>query len=748
MIVDSGMPVLNDMIPRIRDGDQWNAEDELSLKRSPACPVGHMAQCRELEGVYGPGGGVRLRAGEVGDREFCARDRGSLALQRFKVVDSWTLREFVSAMASPQVQSPGQQWQLVQGFSNLSLQTPQLQPQSQVPPQVVQGFSNLGLQSPQQAQWQMLSQMQPQVVSQLPSPGLPGPGPLPAASSVQRLRLSAANAATGTATERLGALIVTVTEGSSYDPIFQQVEQTDDQGTCVATYRVSLTGVQQLLSALEGRSLATTGDLGELVTNLQQLPAEKVVFNWECCSCCSERGFQTFGAPSCGEATLKLAKVALDRGYMVMFSDFSLKALIASWNSDYFGPKPFQQTGGCSGRIRLNFDPEVLKTCSSKQLAKVGELCEEGKAVIHAASNTIVYQLLPSAAQEAERSQAYRLEVLTTVSCPAAAAHAGYGAVYGGINAAGFSQAPSSQKSMGHVLLTYPSGGRMLTSAGHWKELVHLGGVSEDALLRVAERYYGKEFSSNLGMQLQQCPDAGSRMQMQQAYAQQCVQWSPDPESSESCNFVKVQCPVLRGLRKGYEGKNVDASEDSAVDHAGRKSPWALFNDWVLQESRNISKVPNEVFEDLPSPEPKSSKSSFGAYIFGTFLFFFGRTERMIYEIWVRDVETGPCASNVPPICTVLRGTKRTTLGQQETPDCSRNAVISTKIVLRFAKINLPSRRPEWRSGRNWAVTPCARSLRGRRTCPKFRPWRLRSFLTFGALWRRTWSREDPACQR
>lgn len=436
-------------------------------------------------------------------------------------------------MASPQVQSPGQQqWQLVQGFSNLSLRSPQLQslqPQSQVPPQVVQGFSNLGLQSPQapQAQWQMLSQVQPQVY-QIPSPG---PGALPGANShVERLRLSSGAAVPTAAAERperperLGALIVTVTEGSSYDPIFQQVEQTDDQGTCVATYRVSLSGVQQLLFALEGRSVA--GDLGELVANLQQVPAEKVVFNWECCSCCSERGFQSFGAPSCGEATLKLAKVALDRGYMVMFSDFSLKALIASWKSDYFGPKPFQQTGGCSGQIRLNFDPETLKKCSSKQLAKVGELCEEGKAVIHAASNTIVYQLLPSAAQEAERTKAYRIEVLTTVSCPSAAAHAGYGAVYGGINAAGFSQAPSSQKSMGHVLLTYPSGGRMLTSAGHWKELVHLGGVSEDALLRVAERYYGKEFSSNLGMQLQQCPDVGSRMQMQQAYAQQCVQSS------------------------------------------------------------------------------------------------------------------------------------------------------------------------------------------------------------------------------
>lgn len=84
-------------------------------------------------------------------------------------------------MASPQVQSPGQQqWQLVQGFSNLSLQSPQLQslqPQSQVPPQVVQGFSNLGLQSPQapQAQWQMLSQVQPQVY-QIPSPDRDGDG--------------------------------------------------------------------------------------------------------------------------------------------------------------------------------------------------------------------------------------------------------------------------------------------------------------------------------------------------------------------------------------------------------------------------------------------------------------------------------------------------------------------------------------------------------------------------------------------
>ena len=65
----------------------------------------------------------------------------------------------------------------------------------------------------------MVESPQPSQVYQIPSPG---PGALPGANShVERLRLSS---------ERLGALIVTVTEGSSYDPIFQQVEQTDDQG--------------------------------------------------------------------------------------------------------------------------------------------------------------------------------------------------------------------------------------------------------------------------------------------------------------------------------------------------------------------------------------------------------------------------------------------------------------------------------------------------------------------------------------
>ncbi|CAK9086700.1 Uncharacterized protein SCF082_LOCUS41009 [Durusdinium trenchii] len=437
-----------------------------------------------------------------------------------------------------------QQWQLVQGMQKMNLgqstsQGWQLVSQMQPFPQAMAS-------QPQMQQQQQQQQQQPAAAypayptypalayPSMPPPGAPGasapPGPYgaplppfppqvpqqaPGTCHVQRIRHQGSEKST------LGAVIVTISEGCSYDSIFKEVAQTDDQGTSVATYCVSISGLEQLGEALEDKDRAS-GDLAELIQDLGRVPAAKVVFNWECCSSCSEHGFQgggllPFGGcgqvpqrPSTSDASLRLAKLALNRGYMVMFSDFSLKALISHWDVHLFGPNPFRQTGVCSGQLQLNFDPEVLKSCSSRQLAKVGELCQDGKALIQAASNTIVYEVVEGAAETAERSTAYMLQILTTATNP----HTPW--------------LPQTQQksTAGHVLLSYPSGGRMLTSAGHWKELVHLGGVSEEALLRVAERYYGKAYSTNLGAQLQQCCDMGSRMQMQQASAQQFVQMS------------------------------------------------------------------------------------------------------------------------------------------------------------------------------------------------------------------------------
>ncbi|CAE7467266.1 unnamed protein product, partial [Symbiodinium sp. CCMP2456] len=312
----------------------------------------------------------------------------------------------------------------------------------------------------------------------------------------------------------LGGIILTLCDGSSYDPIFKEMSQSDDDGTVVAVYAVAMRSAEELGKAIE-EGHTSKPELAELLKDLQAVPKEKVVFNWECCSGCSEAGFPhgfalqypAQRAPSIvklhqAPMNVKLAKLALDRGYMVMFADFSLKALIASWSEELLGPKPFRQLGVTQGKLRLTFSPETLKQSSSKQLVKVGELCTTGTADINAMGSTIVYGVVDEAEKRAHSSGAYKLQRLTEA-------------------AALGDQGPSSA---GHVMLTYPSGGRLLTSAGHWKELAYLGGVSEEGLLRVAEQRFGQAYSAQMQTSLQQCKSEFARQQMQQGFASACVQ--------------------------------------------------------------------------------------------------------------------------------------------------------------------------------------------------------------------------------
>lgn len=81
----------------------------------------------------------------------------------------------------------------------------------------------------------------------------------------------------------------------------------------------------------------------------------------------------------------------LSKGFMTMFSDFSLKALINDWDQSVLGKNPFKRTGEIFGSAMLKFKPSVLKECPSSQLQLLGDLTEGGKCSINCAGNTILY---------------------------------------------------------------------------------------------------------------------------------------------------------------------------------------------------------------------------------------------------------------------------------------------------------------------------------------------------------------------
>merc|ERR1711939_81180 len=332
------------------------------------------------------------------------------------------------------------------------------------------------------------------------------------------------------------AVVVTIRDSSSYDEMFTAVPQEGPEGTKVAVYQTASDNLGPILQGLKGEPLypaaqALTPDqeqcqdmVRQLVADIELVDNDCVVFNWECCAGVGDQGFPVRTRAK----ALELMAYLLQRGSMVMASDFSLKALIADWDEGLLGPNPFVKIGTFSQSFKLHFDAADLAACPSSQLQKVGELCgDKGHAVVSAMSDTIAYTVDPAKT----RHDAYTVKVLTIVTemsnCRLdkmlpEAMRCEVGAKYG---------------SAGHVALTYPSGGTLLTSAGHWLELVNLD-VSMDNLRMAYAKEYGASRAETMMSDLTSQGDSVEvRQEKMQSYAKMLVQTSAPCSKRVSCKY-------------------------------------------------------------------------------------------------------------------------------------------------------------------------------------------------------------------
>jgi len=309
-------------------------------------------------------------------------------------------------------------------------------------------------------------------------------------------------------------VIVTIYHGSSYDPLFRNVKQVAPNGR-VALYSARPDAEKLFLMKFKGQDLPRDTDeeditvLTQLFADIKSIDPEGVTFNWECCSHWSSCGYKMNDE----SVTMELAKLLIDKRSMVMFSDFALKALIKSWKPEFLGPCPFVQLGECSGTMNLKFSPSTLITSPSAQLQKVGELCENGTLEMHAISGTILYTVDRSKTDTTD----YNVQVLTIIKS------------LDGVNMENY---PNNYKWKienetglpSHVILKYPSGGLLLTSAGHWVELVKVD-VSMETLLKVAQTNYGEKVMNEMKVNLSNV-SGYQQTQMMNQYGQQFIQQS------------------------------------------------------------------------------------------------------------------------------------------------------------------------------------------------------------------------------
>jgi len=325
--------------------------------------------------------------------------------------------------------------------------------------------------------------------------------------------------------EKLVGVIVTIFAQQSYDPNFREVRPETVPGEKVSTYSVSLLAMSKLQDYLSGRE-TPEGIWAQLVQDIRSVAADSVTFNWECCGACSDRGFCAARSsrlaspiPSVSTSpTMHFIAFAVHSGFTVMCSDFSLKALIAEWSEELLGPNPFVRVNGsCTSQLQLEFFPEHLKNEDvPQQLQVVGELCtQDGKAIVSALSDTILYTLNP----RRKETDLYQLKVLTVVT-----------------NWTGTDMAEAmkceivqgdvqKRGAAGHVALSYPSGGQLITSMGHWIELTRIN-TSIESIMQVAAKNFGEQEISKQRAELTAARSDAERQQCVQKLSKQMIQKS------------------------------------------------------------------------------------------------------------------------------------------------------------------------------------------------------------------------------
>eukprot|EP01060_Flectonema_neradi_P026368 TRINITY_DN352_c3_g1_i1.p1 TRINITY_DN352_c3_g1~~TRINITY_DN352_c3_g1_i1.p1 ORF type:complete len:384 (+),score=76.32 TRINITY_DN352_c3_g1_i1:75-1226(+) len=320
------------------------------------------------------------------------------------------------------------------------------------------------------------------------------------------------------------AVIVNITAGSSYDPLFSQQPQKVPEGK-VAVYSVSH-GSLPLLLKYSGEKIPSSdiqevddtvlGLVDQLLADISSVNADSVVFNFECCSSCSDTSVGTQPA-----YFYKFVKFMLDAKHMVMCSDFSLKGLIGTWDAEVMGPCPVAKVGEFSSSCTLRFNCQELKDGPSAQLATVADLCVNGEANVKAMGGTILFNVL----SPLPKTDEYEVSVLTVMT-------AADGSRPASSPAATYISRDDYTGVAGHVALTYKSGGVLLLSAGHWIELARLD-TSLDNLKEAVINQMGEQEYANWNMAYNAAPVAEQECMMQQKAAE-CV-WASAP-----CKYSKA----------------------------------------------------------------------------------------------------------------------------------------------------------------------------------------------------------------
>jgi hypothetical protein len=296
----------------------------------------------------------------------------------------------------------------------------------------------------------------------------------------------------------LAGVMLTTEDGGSYDDCMRQCKQVNPNG------RIDVYAIKHQLFPLvsffinnpEIRIGPFDIIFGSVFHDITNIPASSFIVNFECCGGCSDSN----DFPGGNINTHNLMKTLTDRGSTIMCADFSAKALIRNW-PEYIGSNPFVRPikSTTSGLMSIVYAPEKMRT-GVAQLDLLEHFKDKtglGVARVNAASSTICYSINPSFDPTTVQ---YRLDVATVVQ----SSHSQPTDMTIEVTLTDGTIKKISGD-VGHCIIYFPSGGKIVVANVHWKNLTEIS-TSKESLVSVYASAFGREYSSMVSDELDSTP--------------------------------------------------------------------------------------------------------------------------------------------------------------------------------------------------------------------------------------------------
>lgn len=311
------------------------------------------------------------------------------------------------------------------------------------------------------------------------------------------------------------SVIICISSCETYDDAYRNVNEKENEK--IDYFVIGYKKISEFYKIIVENEETNSSEYQKLKKSLEIVNSDSVMVYFECCSFLTDNGFHFT------EKCMELIEYFIfNKKYLVLCADFSLKCLINDWKEEKFGKTPFNGYSSLkNGEIDISFNKEKFINSGLRQFKVLGELVDHnkqiGKILLKVLQDTISFEI------NNIKNEKYTIDILSIITEKIDDEYDNVdnpkkkqktnNTINNTLNISSeLSNTPTlcnfnenkvndelvinDNSLVGHAIINFKDGGKLLLSNGHFSELSRIN-CSDKSLEETITNVFGDNYLNN-----------------------------------------------------------------------------------------------------------------------------------------------------------------------------------------------------------------------------------------------------------